>query len=36
MANLQSWLAKHLAWLDGEFAKQAGGSATPAAAPAGR
>lgn len=36
VANLQSWLSKHLAWLDGEFAKQAGGGATPAVAPAGR
>lgn len=31
--NLQGWLSKHLAWLDGEFAKQAGAAGPP---PAGR
>ncbi|PRW56820.1 spore coat [Chlorella sorokiniana] len=30
VANLQSWLSKHLAWLDGEFAKQASSGNGPA------
>lgn len=34
VANLRSWLAKHLAWLDGEFAKLAGGGSSAAGSPA--